>query len=276
MVEESELLSRELLSLPLAVVEAGGERVARTLTELPEAPHFWTLHSALFRNAEYLLREVASSVSLADLGRITGAVGLALPDGPVLTGLSRQDPLFRRGFDDHKVASIRIDQLNRRADLRWRRAEAHPIWLGQTVTERQRLIRSGSVSRQQLEYLEVLRDRHEHQSVLFQIGDVELEGIGDFTALNLDDTLYILKSQGVEEILKTFYVNRAGSHAAALLIFLGIFSFEVLDSRTPMYESFKSQFADSHLMGDVFVLLDYFRANPPLVFDPSHWQRAKN
>jgi hypothetical protein len=283
-VEEPDLLARELLNLPLAVVEAEGQRSARTLTELREAPDFWTIHSALFHNAEYLLREVASSLSLADLARITGAIGLALPSGPVMTGLSSEDVLFQGAFEDFEVASIRIDQTNRRVDLQWRPAAADPIWLGLTPTERRKLLRSSSVPQRVLDFMESRSNtfiaRHDgvHQ-VLFQIGDIQLEGAGGFTAVKVDGTLYILRSERSEELLRPFYVDRTGSYAMACMllpvIFSGIYS---LSNR--QHESLKDDIADIlthagsvNTIEDIHVLMDYLRTNPQVIFDPSRWQR---
>ena len=56
-----------ILDLPLLVIEEDGRRSAASPNDVRGLGAFWTVESALFRNAEYLLREVPTSISFADL-----------------------------------------------------------------------------------------------------------------------------------------------------------------------------------------------------------------
>jgi molecular chaperone HtpG len=130
--DEEELVSEDLLysvvkNSPLLLIEHEGKRKAVTPNELLKHTEFWTVDSAFFSSAEFLIREIPSDTSLAQLGTAMQFKDLELPAAPVLCG--ELDTLVNDlALSNREVVEIRINRHQRRVDLKWMNIPSGPRW----------------------------------------------------------------------------------------------------------------------------------------------------
>lgn len=122
---DRELYLSAASTVPTFVIDDGQERRLASAAEVASSPKVWTVHAALFRSAESLLREVSTSASVAALTSALGVGGVLPEDGPVVATEVRSDPVLSAAFADKEVSTIVIRRGERRADLAWE-AKAQP------------------------------------------------------------------------------------------------------------------------------------------------------
>lgn len=119
------LLIENARELPVLIVENNDQRQAITPAEFSHESLFWTIDCALFRSAELIIREVASSASLSNLIKTLHAENVQLPIDPILCGFDINNVLDISVFEGMEVNKIEVYPEQRRIDLRWV-AKANP------------------------------------------------------------------------------------------------------------------------------------------------------
>jgi hypothetical protein len=190
------LFELSLKDLSVLAVEKGSERRSISPSELDSEPEFWTIDCELFRSAELLIREAATSASLSG---ITGALNLRnfdFPSSLVLCGVRPSDDFGQHAFRNREVDRIILETEQRRVDLRWVTRTDPRRWLSLSDPQYH-----GSHSR----LYEILSRRGpRHRSLLSTfsgIVPIGLVGVTNESAIRALDKFYILPSTPQAEFL---------------------------------------------------------------------------
>jgi hypothetical protein len=112
----------------LVLVEDENDRKIISPKALLAEDHFWTVDCALFRSIEWLLREVPERVSVRALTK-TLSQSIELPTGVLLSHWDLHDTLSNLIYAKREVGEIRIDERQRRTDLKWIVRLDNPRWI---------------------------------------------------------------------------------------------------------------------------------------------------
>jgi hypothetical protein len=112
-------LRDHMKTLPVYIVEKGGERTNITFLDLASEKTFWTVDSQLIRSAEQLVREVKSNSTVASVVDALGDKAQALPSETILYNLD-VSPMLRDAVElEFEPYEISASESLRRADIRW-------------------------------------------------------------------------------------------------------------------------------------------------------------
>lgn len=114
--------------IPLLLVEQDGKRVAKSPYELADEEIIWTIDSAFFRSAEWLIREIAGPVSLSDLINAFQINYVSFPTEPLICGATPRDKIHQFAFMEKEIDQIGVYPEQRRIDLRWVKQTDPPRW----------------------------------------------------------------------------------------------------------------------------------------------------
>lgn len=125
-----DLLTQQLAGVSVLVVERNGSRSAESATVLGLEPHFWTIDSELFRNAEAFIREAPGITSLSTILKAVDKSQVDLPQ-PILCGSNFRDSslLNTIAFTGKEVDKIVLHRSERRVDLRWSPISTPERWV---------------------------------------------------------------------------------------------------------------------------------------------------
>ena len=123
------LLEEALQHLPVLLVEDSDRRTTVSAKALSQEREFWTIECGLLRSAEPLIREAATSASLAQIIRALNVSSFQFPPGLVLCGTHPDDGIGRFAFRRREIDRIVIHVEQRRVDLRWVERESPPRWV---------------------------------------------------------------------------------------------------------------------------------------------------
>ena len=113
------ILINNIINIPIYVIDRRSNRQAVSPNELLGEKIFWTIDSAFFHWAEFLMREFPGATSL---GKLVGALqtsSILLPDDTLLCGPKGTELVDEILFASKEVDLIQIDRNQRRVDLRW-------------------------------------------------------------------------------------------------------------------------------------------------------------
>jgi len=199
--QEIQLLNTSLFiemarKLPVLVVEKDNQRQAIAPEEFSHQPLFWMIDCALFRSAELIIREVASSTSLSKLIRTLHAENVQLPIDPILCGFNSYNPLDISVFEGMEVNKIEVNPEQRRVDLRWV-AKKDPPRCRKIPSELLDIYKSVT-SRVTSRYIR--RDLRKLDMIICQ-DDVEFSGLSDEIAVCAFDIIYLLPDSQIAKYL---------------------------------------------------------------------------
>jgi molecular chaperone HtpG len=187
-----ELLYSVIKSFPVLLVEHEDRRFALAPAELQQYTEFWTVDSAFFDSAEFLIREIPSDTSLARLGKAMNFEDITLPKEPVLCG--SLDTLVRDVvLDSREVSEIAINRKQRRVDLKWVKPTITARWydLFQIVRRQRQLYQV----REQL-------DRFRFKRLMIPRGSIEIRGSEGELGVSTAGATYLLPGSRVAGFIK--------------------------------------------------------------------------
>jgi molecular chaperone HtpG len=283
------LFDESLQNVPALLVEKGNQRTTIPAKALSKEKEFWTIECGLFQSAEPLIKEAATSASLAQLIRALNLPGFDFPSGIVLCGTNTRDSLGRFAFRDREVAKIRIHTDQRRVDLAWVDKLTPSRWL--TISEdgakilshiddEDRLYSLGRFSRQRAAGLVLGLHSIDIQPKVVEIG-VRAAG-----------QLFLFPESGVAKFLRPYFeleVSRQSIDNTWAVVFLCLLvknctRLEQINNAQELVRRLIRSIGDKqpHSRGskrieDLFEeskLVEFIENNQWRVFDPGAWQRG--
>jgi molecular chaperone HtpG len=127
-IKDTRAFGEAIEEAKLVLVEDENHRKITSSRALLAGDHFWTIDCALFGSMERLLREVPESASVRSLSK-TLSQSIDLPTGVLLPHWDLHDFLSNLIFAKREVGEIRIDERQRRTDLKWIAQTDNPRWI---------------------------------------------------------------------------------------------------------------------------------------------------
>ena len=191
---DAHLLRKAIWKLPMVLVEQDGQRKAVPVDYFINVDSFWQIESKLVKNAELLIQQIQSNVSLSDLASILNVEYPQTQNAPVLCSFIKQH-LEEHIFAGREIDTIHVYRDQIRVDIRWSNALSSPRWLNlneilQSVSDIMdpRVLRVFS----EISYRKLRIARQTYFNVYVPVGDVEFSGLLEEIGVQIYDVLYLV------------------------------------------------------------------------------------
>lgn len=184
------LFYKKVQDLPIVLVDEGKERKAVSITELQKNKSFWTIDSISFRSAEALLREIPGNSSLFSILNVFGNEDFELPEEPIVCSIDPDNRVESYAFLDKEVAVIKVNNKQRRVDLKWSNKATPPRWRSFPASAVNRVRRT-----------DILGVGGDLLNLRIGQGEIELIGISNELAIQTSKKIYILPNSKIAQFL---------------------------------------------------------------------------
>lgn len=273
-------ISREvegaLQDIPALIVEKGGKRVAVSVRQLSEHESFWTVDSALFRSAEFMLREISGDASLNDVTRGLPTEDCSLPGEPLLSTARVHAYFLNSVFRFREPEEVRIDRPRRRLDVRWGERAENPCWL----------YPFRDLPRPTRRYQDAMEETHRRwtraRSIVIPLKPIDWVGRTDETSALIQGDVYLAAASPIADFLASLPTPQEADMDLVDACWASIeFAMLALDMPTSRMEKLEQEVLpnlvrvaslDQHV--DVGALTDALRSTDRRTFSTSAWERS--
>jgi hypothetical protein len=223
----------EVSRVPLILIEHNGARRIVSREELEREAAFWTVDSAFFQHASWLIKEVREEVTFRSLLSAIATESVGLPDGVIVcpTGALRYPGVL----PDYQPAAVIGIVGERRLDLRWEPGESSRWYsavrrrfsfAGAQFEEITRIIRRATQESR-------VGDRWQVSTPGIRVpcGQVEVDGLEEFCGVVRGGERFMLPGVAAVEALRSILQDSESGNSVDVLVALNLVSW-VLDGMT--------------------------------------------
>lgn len=208
-IEDKKTFNKALSLSNFILLENSDGRELCSFSDIKGKRNFWTIDCASYSSADSLVKEIKSSnaSALSLLKTIFGETDSCISHIDNLLCLSSyEENISRLVFSSFQVDLIKIIPEQRRLDLRWALID-NPNW----------------------EVYNLTSDKYGRAPGKFylQIGEVELENVGNTSALKTNDKFFLLKNSPLAELLVSITSKLEKKSNIDLLIFKHLLNFVI-------------------------------------------------